>query len=276
MRLGIFARTFAESTLEGVLDAIVRHELKYVQFNLKCVGTETLPPSIDDELCSRVRSAFERHRLQMVAISCTFNTIDPNVSQREETTRRACHLIERARDLGTSFVTLCTGTCNPSGMWQPHPENDSREAWQALTVTLETLLDVAEAHGVFLGIEPEQANVINSSTKARRLLDDMQSKHLKVVLDGANLLAPGNLIHMRQILTQAFDLLGPDIALTHAKEYSGGPETDINAVGTGCLDWTLYLDLIRAIGFEGPLLLHGLGPRQVSESVAFLQQVWAR
>ena len=56
------------------------------------------------------------------------------------------------------------------------------------------------------------------SCRARRLLDEIDSPWLKVVIDPANLLRPGE--HgpsLPEILDEAFDWLGPDIVLAHAK-----------------------------------------------------------
>jgi len=48
-------------------------------------------------------------------------------------------------------------------------------------------LQIAEACDVTLAFEPEVANVIDSARKGRRLLDEMRSPRLKVVMDAANL-----------------------------------------------------------------------------------------
>ncbi len=46
---------------------------------------------------------------------------------------------------------------------------------------------LAHANSVDLGIEPELANVIDSAAAARRLIDEIASPRLRVVLDPANL-----------------------------------------------------------------------------------------
>src|SRR5207253_1284074 len=102
-------------------------------------------------------------------------------------TARGIRMIERCRDLGTSVAALCTGTRNTESMWRFHADNSLPEAWSDLIGTLEQLLPVAEAYGVKLGIEPEPNNVIDSARKARRLLDELSSAHLGIVMDGANL-----------------------------------------------------------------------------------------
>ncbi len=271
IRLGIFARTFDEPTLDSVLEAVTSHGIDLVHFNLRCAGLEPLPESIDDALYDRVRSAFERYQLEMIAISGTYNMIDLDLARRDAMTCRACRLIERARDLGTAFVTLCTGTRDLHNMWQAHRDNDTPEAWRQMLATLETLVPIAEAHGVTLGIEPEKANVINSATKARRLLDQMQSRHLKIVLDGANLFEPEHLAGMRQVLAEAFDLLGPDIAMVHAKDITDDPTKKQQAAGTGRLDWKTYFQGLQTIGYDGPIVLHNLSASEVDDSSRFVK-----
>ena len=69
-----------------------------------------------------------------------------------------------------------------------------------------------------LVFEPEVNNVVDSAQKARRLLDEVRSEHLQVVIDGANLFHAGQLPRMREVLDEAFDLLGDSIRLAHAKD----------------------------------------------------------
>ena len=66
-------------------------------------------------------------------------------------------------------------------------------------------VEIAEAQGVTLVFEPEVNNVVDSAQKARRLLDEVRSKHLQVVIDGANLFHAGQLPRMREVLDEAFD-----------------------------------------------------------------------
>ena len=165
MQIGIFARTFNGSSVEKILDATKSHNLYAVHFNLQCAGRESLPEYIDDQLCQQVRKSFEERTMEMIAVSGTFNAIHPNIKMRDQFVDRTILLIERCRDLGTSSISLCTGTRDPENMWRRHPDNDEPEAWQDLIMTLEKLLPVAENNNVVLGIEPEKANVINSAAK---------------------------------------------------------------------------------------------------------------
>jgi sugar phosphate isomerase/epimerase len=133
-------------------------------------------------------------------------------------------------------------------------------------------LEIARRHHVTLAIEPEVSNVVDSAVKGRRLLDEMGSPRLKIVIDGANLFHAGQLRRMRAILDEAFELLGADIVLAHAKDLDRDGAAGQVAAGKGLLDYDYYLRLLKKVGFDGPLILHSLAEADVSECVDFLRQ----
>jgi len=271
MEFGIFSRTYSRPTLDGVLDAISAHGLSHVHFNLRSAGAPSLPDRIEDELCTRVRAAFQARGFTMTSISGTFNAIHPDEQERRSGARRVCHLIERCRQLGASTVTLCTGSRDPDDMWKRHPGNDLPDAWTDMRETLDRLLPAAGEHGVVLGIEPETSNVINSAAKARRLLDELDSPWLKIILDGANLIEKASPSEMARTLAEAFDLLGPDIAMIHAKDLADPPSRPSQAAGQGALDWDTYCNLIHCHAKHVPIILHNLDETAVPSSIAFVR-----
>jgi sugar phosphate isomerase/epimerase len=271
MRLGIFAKTFVRPTLAGTLDAVRAHGLDCVQFNLACAGLAPLPERIDEEQCRLIRRAVEERSITMAAVSGTFNMIHPDVRQRQDGLRRLRVLAEACPRLGTAVITLCTGTRDPEDMWRRHPDNDTAAAWHDLLASMREAVRITEDTGVTLAFEPEVSNVIDSAWKARRLLDEIGSPRLKVVMDGANLFHAGELPRMREVLDEAFALLGRDIVLAHAKDLSRDGEAGHEAAGQGLLDYDRYLSLLGGAGYAGPLILHGLREEQVDGCVAFLR-----
>jgi sugar phosphate isomerase/epimerase len=195
--------------------------------------------------------------------------IYPDRGKRREGLRRLGVLADACGRLGTSVITLCTGTRDPEDKWRYHPENDSPGAWRDLLVSMEQAVRVAEEHEVTLAFEPEVNNVVDSAEKSRRLLDEIRSSRLKVVMDGANLFHEGELPRADVILDTAFELLGEDIVIAHAKDVKSTGE--VVAAGRGELDYDRYLENLRGLGFEGPVILHGLGESEVEGSVAFLR-----
>ncbi len=218
MHLGVFAKVFGRPTLDETLDAIAAHGLTHVQFNMSCVGLPTLPDLVDLDLCDRIAAAFAARGLTMAAISGTYNMIHPDPSRREVDSNRLKNLAEACGRLGTSVITLCTGTRDPFDMWRWKPGNARKRAWLDLGETVYFLLEETEGTGVTLAFEPELANVVDSARKGRKLLDFFRSPRLKVVIDPANLFPTGSLPQMREVIDKAFQFLGPDIVLAHAKD----------------------------------------------------------
>ena len=272
MQIGIMDGTVVRPTLSETLDAIVNYGIYCIQFGLGRVGLPELPEQIDTELCDQIRKEFDERNVNMAAISGTFNMIHPDLQQRADGLRRLRVLASACGRVGTSVITLCTGTRDPNSMWRRHPDNDSLEAWNDLVETMHQALQIAEEYEVTLALEPEVANVVDSAQKARRLLDEMGSSYLKVVIDGANIFHTGELAHMREILDEAFALLAEDIVIAHAKDLDHDGEAGHLAAGKGLLDYNHYLSLLDGLEFDVPLILHGLSEAQVPECVDFLRK----
>lgn len=298
MHLGIFAKTFVRPTLEETLDAVVDHGLWYVQFNMSCAGLPTLPEHIEENLCRWIAQSHRERGITMAAISGTFNLCDPDEARLQDNLKRLDVLAAACRWLDTRIITLCTGTRDSADMWKWHPENVRRSTWETLVQSMRQAVKIADRNEVKLAFEPEMHNVVNSVAKARRLLDEIDSPWLKVVIDPANLIPPGDMSRMGEIFEEAFDWLGPDIILAHAKSppklVDAGQIVALNRVAARFmrrfrperlakgsnepvpepLDLFFfhcdYLTWLKKIGFAGPLIIHGLAEGLVTEMKSFL------
>jgi sugar phosphate isomerase/epimerase len=272
MQIGIFAKTFVRPTLIETLDAVVAHGIHCVQFNLACAGLPSMPDRIEPALIANIRRELDARDLTMAAVSGTFNMIHPDLQQRRDGLRRLRTLAAACHALGTSVITLSTGTRDPDNMWRWRPDNATPAAWRDLIAAMAEAARIAEEHKITLAFEPEVTNVVDSAEKGRRLLDTIGSPYLKVVMDGANLFHAGELRQMHAILEEAFALLGADIVLAHAKDLSHDGDAGHAAAGAGLLDYDRYLTLLHSAGYRGPLILHALAEHQVDRSVAFLRE----
>ncbi|MCY2988783.1 MAG: sugar phosphate isomerase/epimerase [Planctomycetota bacterium] len=276
MQIGILLGTFSRPTLEARLDAVKACGLDCVQLSLDCAGLPSMPNQIAPELAARMRRAAEDRRIVIAAVAGTFNMSHPDPEQRRAGLRQLRVLASACQGLGTSKIHLCTGTRDPENMWRRHADNDSPEAWRDMVACVREAVEIAQETGVILAFEPEVNNVVDSAKKSRRLLDEINSPHLKVTMDAANIFHAGELARMDEVLDQAFALVGKDIVLAHAKDLSHDGDAGHEAAGRGRLDYDRYLQLLHTHGFRGPLLLHGLAESQVPGCVAFLREKLAR
>ena len=269
MRLGIFAKTFIRSSLGDTLDAVAAHDIGAIQFNMAVTGGPSLPAEIPAAVAEQVRAAVEARGLSMSAVSGTYNMAHPDPGVRSDGQARLAALIAAAPALGTQVVTLCTGSRDPDDMWRAHHDNGSPAAWTDSVEQIAAALTVAEQHDVVLAFEPEHNNVVGDATGGRRLLNELQSEHLRVVIDAANLIRPGELDRQPDTLREAFELLGDALVLAHAKDVR--EDGTVVAAGSGGLDYALYARLLRDTAFDGPLVLHGLLEEQVPTAAGFVR-----
>ena len=257
-------------TLAESLDAILGHDIRHLQFNPGSVNVEG---PLSDKLAKApmVREETEKRGMTISAVGGPANMVAVDEAQRDQAIDKLKLLISACSPMGTSVIATCTGSRDPDSMWRKHPDNETEEAWQVLRNTLERVLPVAEAAGVIIAFEPEVNNVVNTAQKGRRLIDEMGSANLKVVMDASNLFGDGDLPRMTQILDEAFELLGDHIAIAHGKDLDRDGDAGHLAAGTGKLDYAHYVSLLCALPFDVPVILHGLKEDQVDASVAMLR-----
>lgn len=273
MELGIFSKTWPYKDLDVIFSEMRKNQLYVTQFNMACVGYPTVPASYDDEVIEKIKKACKKYDIRICALSGTFNMIDPDVKKRKEGLQNFEVLCEIAEKLAIPIVTLCTGSKNTESMWKPHPQNQSLEAWEDIIDSMKIALSSAEKHHIILAVETEASNVIDTPEKARKLLDTMNNKHLKIIMDGANLFHPGQSKQMEEILEKSFALLGKDIVLAHAKDLADKEELSFVAAGKGILNFKHYIKLLKEYQYDGPLIMHGLSPEQIPGSIGYLKGV---
>lgn len=269
MRIGVFAKTFPGRDPEGVLRQSAEAGFEGVQYNMACSGLAAMPDHIPEDAVEAVAAAARVTGQLIFAVSGTYNMIHPNPAVRRAGERRLEVIAAACRKIGTSLVTLCTGTRDAEDQWRHHPDNGSAEAWRDLLSSFEVAIAIASRHDVQLGIEPELANVVNSAEVARRLINEMKSDRLRIVLDPANLAEEAEDSKRRRIIAQAVDVLGDRIAMAHAKDRAA--DGRVATAGKGVVDFRHFLAALNAAGFDGPLVAHGFDAAEAAGVSAFLR-----
>jgi sugar phosphate isomerase/epimerase len=271
MRLGIFSKTFDGKDPATVLGAVAQAGFTAAQYNMACSGLPAMPDAIEPGMARAVTLAGNDKGVEITAVSGTYNMIHPEVKIREAGHARLETLAGACADLGTRLITLCTGTRDPKDQWHEHPDNNTPEAWRDLLKSMEVAVAIADKYDVYLGIEPELANVVNSAQRARKLIDQLGSSRLRIVLDPANLFDVATHDEQRSTVAAAIDLLADRIAMGHAKDrYADGK---FATAGTGVLDYPHYLSRLLAVGFDGPLITHGLTAAEAPGVATFLKRI---
>ena len=279
MELGMILGEIQRPTLEELLQAVRGYGFTQIQFGYASVCGTDMPEALEPEFVQSIRTQAQASGIEIVAVSGTWNMIHPDTAVREQGLARLDVIAESCQHLGCDFVTLCTGTRNRESMWRWHADNQTQSAWDDLLVTMQGALEIAERHGVVLGIECEASNVVNTPERARQLMDTFGSPRLKIIMDVANLFQPGEAReeNVRPIMDNAFALLGDDIRIAHGKDIQAGEGLTFTHAGNGIIDFGYYVEKLRTSGYTGGMLLHGIKEeRYMSESVSFMRDVLAR
>ncbi|KAB0680290.1 sugar phosphate isomerase/epimerase family protein [Aureimonas leprariae] len=271
MKLGIFAKTFEGETPDAVLGAARAAGYEAVQYNMACSGLGPLPTHVPDDAAEAIARAADAAGIEIAAVSATYNITHPDEAKRAEGRQAFEAIAAAAPRMGTRLVTVCSGSRDPDDQWRFHPDNDTPAAWDEMVAEFRRIVPVAERHGVRIGVEPELANVVNGAARARALLDLFPGGPIRIVLDPANLFEHGQTEDVRVAITEAIRLLGPDIALAHAKDRR--TDGSFATAGQGAVDWPHYVGALRDAGFDGALVTHGLAAGEAEGVARFLRGI---
>ncbi|MEG1516506.1 MAG: sugar phosphate isomerase/epimerase family protein [Clostridia bacterium] len=259
MSLGIFSpEVYANSPAE-LFRKIKAYGFEQVQFDFLSVCDEEMPAFISDATLAECKLQAERNGVKISVLNGTYNMCHPEKAVREDGAKRFWEICRAADALGCPVVSLCTGTRTRDNMWMAHPENCKPEAWTDLSASVEKALEAAEAYHIVLGLETEASNVCHSAEKVQRLIRDMRSDRLRVIMDCANLFGAGTAhkAMVRDVIRKGFDLLGEYVVVAHGKDIQEGSGIDFTYTGNGIVDFRFFLNELEKIGFKNGIILHG-------------------
>jgi sugar phosphate isomerase/epimerase len=283
--LGIMTTEFVSDSLDGALQTLVSHGVSTAQLQLGSAlpqipvedsllrGLDVIGPHLSEEFAEDVARRCAANRVTVAAIDGTYNMIHPDAARRAANLEHLVTLIGLAPTMGSTLVTLCTGT-RADIMWRWDAANQQQDAWDDLVAQLRVAVPAAERAGVVLAFEPEHSNVIDSAAKSRRIIDEIGSDSLKVLFDPANIFHSGDLARQQDHLAESIALIRDDIALAHAKDLDHDGAAGHRAAGRGQLDYPLFLKLLQETGYDGAVIMHLMGELDASgvdDAVAFVR-----
>lgn len=272
MRLGVCSTDFERMGIEALFQKIAELGFASVQLSFdsflesgfEADGALEIPPSIPEAALRAVQRACAQFRLPVVALNGTFNMAHPDSSVRAEGLRRFEAFARAAAALPCRDLSICTGTRERSHLWTFHPANESPAAWADMEDTVLKACAIARGHGLRLLLEVEASNVVNTPEKALRLIRRAGADALQVVMDCANLFHPGEASaeQARTVIGHAFDLLGEHVALAHGKDILASDGIQFCPTGEGIVDYEYFMERLRACGYRGDMMLHGIYGQQ--------------
>ncbi|MCC9083985.1 sugar phosphate isomerase/epimerase [Enterococcus faecium] len=154
-------------------------------------------------------------------------------------------------------------------------ENFTEEAYQIARNSIIELVAHAENFGVTVAVEAGINHPIYNYQLAKRLIDEVASPNLKIILDCANLMHKENHADQEKVIRGALDNLHGYITALHLKDYiMENGKIRMVPVGKGCLDFRPVLHYIK---YERPLMyatLEATPEIYVPEAIEHLQFIY--
>ena len=220
-----------------------------------------------------LKKLFAQNDLDCAVLGCYLNLANPNKEQLDKITHRYMAHVRFASLLGCGVVGTETGA--PNETYTPVPECHSEEAFQTFITNLRPVVEYAEKMGVIIGIEPVYQHIVYDARRARTMLDTIQSPNLQIILDPVNLLGISNYEKAEEIVEEAIELLGPDVAVVHIKDFKV-QNGRLLSVGAG-LGQMNYTSLMRFMKERKPFIhatLEDTTPENHIQCKEFIQKLY--
>jgi len=155
---------------------------------------------------------------------------------------------------------------------------EEEECFQVMRYTLKKALQVAERHGVYIGIEPHQS-ITKKTEGLLRVATLVKSPMLRVNYDTGNAFLGGDDPYegLQAVLPLLVHVHAKDISIRQAEQEHGKVTgTPVGcACGEGVIDWARVISILDSSKWHGVLSVECGTPRQAEDSLRQLSAMLA-
>ena len=207
-------------------------------------GTTFDDCTMTEGLAAYVRRVFMQNGLDIAVLGSYFNLANPDPKQLEAIKSKYYAHLRIAPLMGAAMVGTETGA--PNVEYKLDANTHGEEALATFTRNLADVVAEAERRGTTIAIEPVWNHIVYNADRAVRVLRDIGSRNLRIILDPVNLLCLENIDDRDSVIADAIDKLGERVAMVHLKDFivCDGKLVSV-AAGTGNMDYTRILRFMK-------------------------------
>jgi sugar phosphate isomerase/epimerase len=185
-----------------------------------------------------IKNAFSKAELDIAVLGCYLNLANPNAEKLAAIQEKYYAHLRFASILGCGMVGTETGAPNETYTYDKEACH-SKEALETFITNLRPVVECAEKFGVIMAIEPVYRHIVCNAKRAKEVLERIDSPNLKIILDPVNLLWTDNYDNRMEVIDEAIDILGDDVAMIHLKDcVRDGDSIKSVGCGFGDMDYT--------------------------------------
>ncbi len=277
LQLGVRGHDVPHDSIESLVKNIKDEGFCCTQLALSKAIKEcnTAPSAMTSGMAMYLRNIFAKYNVNVSVLGCYLNLANPDKEELKKTIETYKTHIRFAALLGAGVVGTETGAVNKE--YKPCPENHTDAALNAFIEGLRPVVECAEKFGVCVGIEPVWKHIMCDPKRTRRVLDEINSPCLRVILDPINMFNAENESHGNDIVDEMFDICKNEIDVIHLKDYVVRDNEIISrpiTLGTGKFDIPHLFSVIKKEKPFVNVLLEDSIPENVLISRAYAEKCY--
>ena len=195
-----------------------------------------------------LKHVFADNGIDIAVLGNYLNLLNPDGDYLKTAYEKYYAHIRFASLLGCGMVGTETGA--PNREYKFCPECRDEKTLELFIERLRPVVKCAEDYGVVFAIEPVARHSVYDPKTCRRVLDEIGSHNLQVLFDPVNMLDLDNVDRRDALFAEALELLGPDIAMIHLKDFVRTPGEGYGlksvGAGTGEMDYSAIMRFVKA------------------------------
>lgn len=273
LQLGIRAHDLGQVPLPALIEKMKQYEFNHAHFAIKKSFPDSAPTiqQMTPGTANYFASNFNQAGIKISILGSYVNIVATDLDERKQAIENFKKHLYLAKDFNAAMVATETGSVG-QGYTE---ENFTEEAFQKAVVSVKEMVAEAERFGVIVAIEAGINHPVYTAPLARRLVDEVDSPNLKIILDCANLMSVSNYERQAEVVAEAFELLDDVIVALHIKDFIvEDNKVIIVPVGHGWMDYT---PIMRYAKYKKPHIFTSLEATtepHLADSVALIQKIY--
>lgn len=218
MQVGIRLHDTAPGTLEERVRGAKEQGFQCAHVALSKLSDYKMTlPELTPGWAMHLKKVFEASGVDIAVLGCYLNLATPDEDALLRTQEVYKAHFRFASLLGCGVVGTETGA--PNKEYRFEEACHTEEALKTLIKNLRPVVSCAEHFGVIFALEPVYKHIMWNPKQTRKVLDAIASPNLQIIFDPVNLLHISNYENREEIIEEAIDTFGDEVAVIHLKDF---------------------------------------------------------
>lgn len=253
------ARELAAAGIRTVQLFLSQTDSRFWKYNGRADVSSLIP-----DKCVEIGKVYRQAGITIHSLGVYTNLIHPDPAERKANLAYFGSMLSVGDHMGVNtFITEAGHFHDPKAPEPAIPLHFQEEVWKQMVATGRELAKMASGYQARILLEPFYRGFLASAKRLRLFLEEINSPHVRALLDPANLIEINDLEEM-------FTQLSPWIDCIHAKDRKLHVDRGV-AAGKGDLDYKKFVTLAAKHTPKVPLILEYVGPKDYQDALAHLR-----